>query len=239
MAEEHQSTVVKWGFGMAPLKEKTNRQNREAITQVKDFVFGNTGTGRTPLVEQVSVVKGLFNRIIRQDQWDWFTVNMYFDYPTYRDLDIIVHSLTDLRKALKDKDDELGKNCIKSLKTTHFARYCNNYLTFDINAESSDEYLYILSRREEPDILKIGMTTRNVQKRVNEINAATGVLYPLSARKVYKVKDARKVEHDIHELLATYRIRADREFFNVPFGTACALIENYLRTERQYFYSST
>ena len=237
MAEEHQSKVVKWGFGMAPLKEKTDRQNREAITQVKNFVFGNSGAGKTPLVDQISVVKGLFNRIVRQDQWDWFTVNMYFDYPTYHDMSIIVRSLTDLRKALLTKNDTLGAACIKTLKTTRFARYCDNYLNFDINVESKEEYIYILSRREEREILKIGMTTRNVQKRVNEINAATGVLYPLSARKVYKVKDARKAEHDIHELLDAYRIRADREFFDVPFGTACSIIEKYLKAGHQDFYS--
>ncbi len=237
MAKEHQSKVVKWGFGMAPLKEKTNQQNREAIIQVKDFVLGNIGTGKTPLADQISIVKGLFNRVIRQDQWDWFTVNMYFDYPAYQDLNTIVCSLANLRRALLKKDDKLGMDCINTLKTAGFAKYCDNYLNFDINAESKEEYIYILSRPEEKEILKIGMTTRNVQKRVNEINAATGVLYPLSARKVYKVKDARKAEHDIHELLRAYRIRTDREFFDVPFDTACSIIEEYLRTNHQCFYT--
>lgn len=52
-----------------------------------------------------------------------------------------------------------------------------------------------------------------LKKRVNEINSATGVLYPYSARKVYKVKNCQQVEKDIHKILQNYRIRADREFF--------------------------
>lgn len=129
-------------------------------------------------------------------------------------------------------------DAINALKASNFVCYCTNYLSFDINAESEEEYLYILSRREEPDILKIGMTTRNVQKRVNEINSATGVLYPYSARKVYKVKDSRKVEKEVHELLDVYRIRADREFFKIGYGEACRLIEDYLRSTEQFFYHS-
>lgn len=238
MTKKHQPKIVKWGFGMAPLKEKANQRNQEAIMQVKNFVLGNSEVGKTPLTDQISVVKGLFNRIIRQDQWDWFTINMYFDYPAHQDLTIIVCSLANLRKALLKKDNKLSMDCINAVKTTGFEKYCDNYLNFNINTESKEEYVYILSRREEREILKIGMTTRNIQKRVNELNAATGVLYPLSARKVYKVKDARKAEHDIHELLKAYRIRADREFFDIPFSIACSIIEEYLKTNHQYFYSN-
>lgn len=106
----------------------------------------------------------------------------------------------------------------------------------NINAETPAEYLYILSRREEKDILKIGMTTRNVQKRVNEINSATGVVFPYSARKVYKVKNSALVERGVHSLLAPYRIRADREFFRIDYAKACSMIEDYLLQQDQYYY---
>ena len=109
-------------------------------------------------------------------------------------------------------------------------------MTFDIGNDSNSEYLYILSRREEKDILKIGMTTRNIQKRVNEINSATGVLYPYSARKVFKVKNCKKVEKEVHELLAQYRIRNDREFFKLSYSDACSFIEQYLTSTHQHYY---
>ena len=200
------------------------------------FVEGKGKIELEELLNDISWVKGIFNRVIKQDQWDWFTVNMHLDYPIYSDLKIIVVNLALMRDAIIGKDKVHGVRCLEKLEKHHFIDYCNNYLKFDINKETKEEYLYILSRREEKDILKIGMTTRNIQKRVNEINSATGVLYPYAARKVYKVQNCKRVEKEVHELLAKYRIRADREFFALNYKDACALIEKYLKETNQYFY---
>ena len=81
------------------------------------------------------------------------------------------------------------------------------------------------------------MTTRNIQIRVNEINSATGILYPYSARKVFKVKNCRNVEKEVHNLLSKYRIRKDREFFKIKYEEACFIIEKYLNETNQYYYN--
>lgn len=230
--------IVKWGFGMAPLKSSIAEQNKKAIIIVKDFIIGTGSINLRILPDEISWVKGMFNRIIKQDQWDWFTVNMYFDYPLYQDIKAIVNSLRILRNAILKKDDLLGRESLEQLKQSHFIMYCDNYLNYKYSDEKDKNYLYILSRREEPDILKIGMTTRNVQKRVNEINSATGVLYPLSARRVFKVKNCQMVEKEVHDLLAQYRIRADREFFKIEYSKACSLIEDYLKNTSQFYYDA-
>jgi cold shock CspA family protein len=85
---------------------------------------------------------------------------------------------------------------------------------------------------ERPLNLKIGMTTRSVPERVQEINSATGLLHPYSARAVYKVKRAREAERQVFKLLSDYRIREDREFFYIPFSKAAQLIEEELFTGR-------
>ena len=228
--------IQKWGFGMAPLKPTTDRLNRKAINVVKGFVSDEGVVASEDIVEDISRVKGVFNRVIKQDQWDWFTINMYLDYPRYGDLLDIVSSISLLRKSILSKDDIKRSIAIDKLKQANFIIYCENYLSFDINKDTSAEYLYILSRREEKDILKIGMTTRNVQKRVTEINSATGVIFPYSARKVYKVKDSRQVEKSIHSLLSKYRIRVDREFFRINYAEACSIIEDYLIRSNQFYY---
>lgn len=230
------SYTVKWGFGMAPLKHNTKLKNRACIEQVINLLNTNTTFNNTNNIESLSIVKGLFSRIQKQDQWDWFTINMYFDYPTDKDINIIIPALSSLRKAIISNNTYLKQQSIKSLQKANFLLYCNNYLYYNTSNIKAEEYIYILSRKEEPDILKIGMTTRNVQKRVNEINSATGVLYPYSARKVYKVKNCHQVEKDIHILLENYRIRADREFFKIPFREACHIIETYIRKTSYNFY---
>ena len=228
--------IPKWGFGMAPLTPNIEKSYRKSIVSVQNFVGESKVVISKDLTDDISKVKGLFNRIKRQDQWDWFTVNMYFDYPHPKDIACIVFSLASLRKAIIDKNDILKLDALTKLIKSRFLIYCDNFLAFDINAESTTEYLYILSRKEQREILKIGMTTRNVQKRVNEINSATGVVFPFSARKVYKIKDARLVEKKVHMLLSPYRIRKDREFFNINFADACSIIEEYLIRSDQLYY---
>ena len=228
--------VQKWGFGMAPLKPQTEQSNKSAIEAVCNYVIDDTQGIRVDVVNEISVVKGIFNRVVKQDQWDWFTNYMYLDYPPYKDLARIVSALATLRKAILEKNNDNHLQAISQLINSNYLIYCDQYLSFDINNETNVEYIYVLSRREEKNVLKIGMTTRNVLKRVNEINSATGVVFPWSPRKVYKVKDSKKTEQDIHSLLSQYRIRNDREFFRISFAEACKLIENYLCVNNQMFY---
>ncbi len=228
--------IPKWGFGMAPLKPLTEQENRKALKNIRNFVLGNEIIYENNFLDELSRTKGIFNRIVKQDQWDWFTVYMYLDYPQFHTIKFITSALAGLRTAIIKKDDNLGRNSLTQLQKNHFVTYCDNYLNFNINSESPSEYLYILSRRNEKDILKIGMTTRNVQKRVNEINSATGIIYPFSARKVFKVKNSKLVEKDVHNMLSEYRLRTDREFFKINYAEACRIIDEYLTLNDLYFY---
>ena len=90
------SRAIKWGFGMAPLKPQTELKNRTCIEQVKGLFSERSSLSGKEIAEAISVVKGLFSRIIKQNQWDWFTINMYFDYPTEKDTVIIVSALSTL-----------------------------------------------------------------------------------------------------------------------------------------------
>lgn len=46
------------------------------------------------------------------------------------------------------------------------------------------------------------------------------------------------VEKEVHDLLAQYRIRADREFFKIEYSKACSLIEDYLKNTSQFYYDA-
>jgi hypothetical protein len=43
-------------------------------------------------------------------------------------------------------------------------------------------FVYILSTRELPELLKIGFTTKSPEVRVKAINSATGVIIPWAVR---------------------------------------------------------
>jgi len=92
----------------------------------------------------------------------------------------------------------------------------------------SEGYVYILSDNTHP-YLKIGRTTRIPEQRVKELNT-TGMPGKLALLDSILVNDCEMAEAEIHRTLAKYRVRSDREFFDIPQAVASA----YLRTFSKY-----
>lgn len=87
------------------------------------------------------------------------------------------------------------------------------------------EFVYILKNTHYPNMVKIGMTTGSIQRRVVEINNA-GSLYewqPVFALPVQH-GSAYKIEQAVHKHFANVRVSSDkgsnREFFEVSVFTA-------------------
>lgn len=224
--------IAKWGFGMAPISAVMRARYDAAVQAVADLLEGNT-VGEDIDLDHISELKGMFNRCVRQDQWDWVSVHNELGLPETGCMRRIAHDLLLLRRAIAARQAEEANRLIINLVHENLL-YCLRSYQEKVASEdwaSGAGWVYILSTREQPDILKIGMTTRAVAGRVKEINAATGVLIPFSARRVFRVKDAARAERSIHQLLGQYRIRQDREFFQLPFRTAEALLMQHVVSE--------
>ena len=217
---------------MAPISRIMQRRYDTAVQATLDFFDGNLSFNEVSL-NDISELKGMFNRCVRQDQWDWFSVYTQFGQPP-RDLMIrIVVDLKPLRQAINSGDSVETDRLKQALIKRNLLHFLHTYLRGVASHTCSPEagWVYILSTREQPDILKVGMTTRTVFERVQEINSATGVLVPFAARRVFRVQNARHAEKRIHSRLDRYRIRSDREFFKLPFFKAVEIIEEFVESE--------
>ena len=177
-------------------------------------------------LESLSIVKGMFNRVVREDQWDWFTVSRQLGYPPRRVSRSIGHDLGLLRKAITISDDEeIVRTCtrLNGAGTSDFLSVFLGELNW--STESNCGWIYVLSTRELPDLLKIGMTTRDVVQRAREINGATGVAVPFGVRRCWHVVNPREAERAVHRRLMRYRVRDDREFFRISFKVAAECID--------------
>lgn len=89
------------------------------------------------------------------------------------------------------------------------------------------EWIYILVNKSIPNICKIGMTTKSVEQRVNEINSATGVITPWFPVFQYKCTNASLLEKEVHDYLQKrgYRINPKREGFSIDTTSAKEIIE--------------
>ncbi len=97
-------------------------------------------------------------------------------------------------------------------------------------------FVYVLSNESMPGIVKIGMTTRDPEVRLKEINAATGVL-PFAIEAVIISRNAKWTEREVHERLAGRRISKSREFFRIDPAQAKKTIFDVARQQRQRVYS--
>ena len=211
----------KWGFGMAPISGRMRERYNGAVQNASDFIAGRISLEEAS-PESFSELKGMLNRCVRQDQWDWFSVYSKFGRPPFARMRHIAGELITLRRGCLERDEETVANSIAKLHGLGLRELLTRYQwePDEIPISGPSGWLYVLSTREQPNMLKIGMTQRSVEERVREINSATGVPIPFSARSVFWVKDARDAERRVFERLDPFRVRSDREFFQIPYEEA-------------------
>ena len=75
------------------------------------------------------------------------------------------------------------------------------------------EYVYVLINKSMPQMVKIGMTIREVDQRVKEISGATGVPTPWVPIYSFKCFNSYKLEQELHAHLDAVRVSGNREMF--------------------------
>lgn len=78
-----------------------------------------------------------------------------------------------------------------------------------------NEIIYILTNEAMPGYVKIGKTNTNLEQRVRELSASTSIPLPFTVFYACTVKDARFVEHQLHDAFDDNRVNPRREFFRV------------------------
>jgi hypothetical protein len=221
----------KWGFGMAPPKQDTQLRRRAAVQFTVEAISNSSfALLSQPEETMISETKGLFTRIFKADQWDWFTVNSQLGYPSPNLAKKISEQLSDLRKS-GIKGDETGYRTAQTILRALPTRKCLGVFlgNISVSEEVGAGWIYILSTRDNPTLLKIGMTNRTVEQRAREISGATGVAVPFGVRRCWRVMTPSKAEQLVHGALLNSRLRNDREFFRIDFVEAAKIISATLQ----------
>lgn len=216
--------IQKWGFGAAPISKRMRARYDMAVA----VGLRVTRLDEPHPIEQlsdISELKGMFNRCVRKDQWDWFSVHASLGRPSHHVCVRIARLLAGYRKALNSYEIEHASELRRQLGNSELYHCLTAYGGVNELVDGSTGYLYVLSTREQPDVLKIGMTDRTPEQRIKEINSATGLIYPYSARMIVQLYNAVEIERLVHSELDEFRIRKDREFFRMSFSDAAKCIE--------------
>ena len=88
-----------------------------------------------------------------------------------------------------------------------------------------DEIVYVLTNPAFPNLVKIGITTRDqVQIRMAELYT-TGVPLPFKCVYAGKVDNPKKVEGALHHAFLNSRVNPSREFFDIDESQAIAVLK--------------
>ncbi|HQS59805.1 MAG: hypothetical protein B7Y56_15495 [Gallionellales bacterium 35-53-114] len=89
--------------------------------------------------------------------------------------------------------------------------------------------LYVMRCAAMKDqIFKVGFTEVDSAQRASQLSSATGVPLAFVVLKKWEHKEARKLEMEVHMMLAPYRINDSREFFMVKYDVIVNAIESVL-----------
>lgn len=80
-------------------------------------------------------------------------------------------------------------------------------------------FVYVLSNRSMPGMVKIGKTTRDPRTRAGEL-FASGVPTPFIIEATIETPDVAETELTVHRLLGANRVNRKREFFHVSVSEA-------------------
>lgn len=75
--------------------------------------------------------------------------------------------------------------------------------------------IYVLVNEAMPGLVKIGLTTDNVESRISQLSTHSGIPLPFECYFAAEVKDYAKLEKTLHQLFSEYRINPKREFFKI------------------------
>lgn len=123
----------------------------------------------------------------------------------------------------------------ESAGTTPLCRRCESPLVRICPVRG---YIYILSNTCMPNLLKIGVTERDVEERVAELSAPTSVPEPFVVEAWFASEFPAQDERAIHGLFSSHRHRSRREFFQISVAEAIAIATSALGRPPQFIRSA-
>src|SRR5947209_1493555 len=111
---------------MSPISKTMEKRYTTALRTVSLFLADEFPSNAVTL-EAISELKGMFNRCLRKDQWDWFTVYERLGHPPRKQMQYFVFKLVELRKSLKDQDVERANSIKNELVSANFKHFLTQW----------------------------------------------------------------------------------------------------------------
>ena len=103
--EKREVTVGDSDFGRLPISDRMRPRYGQALDAGLKII-GNPKDGLFVSADALSDLKGMFNRCVRQDQWDWFSVYYLLGRPPIAVLMKAAETIGNVARSIMNKDAE-------------------------------------------------------------------------------------------------------------------------------------
>ncbi len=146
--------------GFLPVSNRMRPRYRKAVRSILLWMEQGYEKDTGDFLVDISETKGIFNRCIRKDQWDWFEVWVGLGKPTTLDMRQVVQLLTEWHSA---KDDLLKAVSIANkLKGLGIQSRLSNFIDY---LDQHQEPLPLIGKdqKHRPSVLSSSRETQSIQ----------------------------------------------------------------------------
>lgn len=221
----------KAGFGIRQILDEEWQPKIDAVRTVLATVQSETmPESSTELLEQFSLVKGMFSRIAIGDTGDWYTTSRLLGHPSAELSMAMSKRLAFVRGAIKEGKHEIFDEVVPRIHADFIPEMLEHYLGMTVDArhpEMEDGWAYILWSSSERDALYIGAAGGSVEEVLGRLDRENPENDPYGVLGAWLVHEAGDAYQDIHKRLSDYALGGG--FFRVDLGVAKKAVAEVLK----------
>lgn len=205
------------------IKSGYNTYPKEVFLPLQTNHFLTVGSTNSPLLKAINENFIFFKTKPRTG------IRRNYNLPSeinfFKNNNVYVHSINVLTKAgakyVYEKRVEIAERRRRQIELELRSRKRSKNLSTELN------HIYIFSNKSySNNTFKIGWTSDDPEVRAEQLSSETGVLHPFKVEYSKKFKDAEKIEKKIHKHFSEYRIRKNKEYFEVELDKITKYINN-------------
>ena len=193
---------------------------REYNIELETKHFVNAANSKSPLMKAINLSVNFYNsqpagRLGNLNIPSEIKVNRNF--PEIYELRVLTKGGA---KHACDQKIEIPQRRKRQIELELRSRKRSENLSTELNS------IYIFSNKSySNNTFKIGWTSDDPEVRAEQLSSETGVLHPFKVEYSKKFKDAERVEKKIHKHFSEYRIRKNKEYFELEKDKIIEYIE--------------
>ena len=234
----------RWGFGIAPPKPQIWLRYNAAVRLVAGLIQDDLSGPKEATLSAIREMKGLFNRVRRKDQWDWFIVWQRFGLPPIAQLRMIVDGLQELRDAINESNDDRAQTAASRLKSHGTTTLLRRFLGEEQVVRSErGGVLFILSAKHHPDAVLVSVTKDDVVSVADQLSDRLGARTPFGIIHAWPVRDASSAKAAVFGELARHgfsspldRVLEDTRVLDCDYKKAVPIVDAALKAENVLGY---